>query len=38
MTEDEMMVRWDHRLDGHGFRWTLAVDDGEGKANGMPTG
>ena len=30
MTEDEMMVRWDHRLDGHGFRWTLAVGDGEG--------
>ena len=24
MIEDEM-VGWHHRLNGHGFRWTLAV-------------
>ena len=29
MTEDEM-VRWHHRLDGHGFGWTPGVGDGEG--------
>ena len=29
MTEDEM-VGWHHRLDGHGFRWTLGVVDGQG--------
>ena len=29
MTEDEM-VRWHHRLNGHGFRWTLGVGDGQG--------
>ena len=29
MTEDEM-VGWDHRLDGHGFGWTLGVGDGQG--------
>ena len=29
MTEDEM-VRWHHRLNGHGFGWTLAVGDGQG--------
>ena len=28
-TEDEM-VGWHHWLDGHGFRWTLAVGDGQG--------
>ena len=28
-TEDEM-VGWHHRLDGHGFRWTLGVGDGQG--------
>ena len=28
-TEDEM-VGWHHRLDGHGFGWTLGVGDGEG--------
>ena len=26
-TEDEM-VGWHHRLNGHGFRWTLGVGDG----------
>ena len=29
MTEDEM-VGWHHRLDGHGFGWTLGIDDGQG--------
>ena len=29
MTEDEM-VGWHHRLNGHGFGWTLAVGDGQG--------
>ena len=28
MTEDEM-VGWHHRLDGHGFGWTLGVGDGQ---------
>ena len=28
-TEDET-VGWHHRLDGHGFGWTLAVGDGQG--------
>ena len=28
-TEGEM-VGWHHRLDGHGFRWTLGVGDGQG--------
>ena len=28
-TEDEM-VGWHHRLDGHGFEWTLGVVDGQG--------
>ena len=28
-TEDEM-VGWHHRLDGHGFVWTLRVGDGQG--------
>ena len=29
MTEDEM-VRWHHRLNGHGFGWTPGVSDGQG--------
>ena len=29
MTEDQM-VGWHHRLDGHGFGWTLGVGDGQG--------
>ena len=29
ITEDEM-VGWHHRLDGHGFGWTLGVGDGKG--------
>ena len=29
MTEDEM-AGWHHRLDGHGFEWTLEVGDGQG--------
>ena len=29
MTEDEM-VGWHHRLDGHGFGWTLGAGDGQG--------
>ena len=29
MTEIEM-VGWHHRLDGHGFGWTLGVGDGQG--------
>ena len=28
-TEDEM-VGWYHRLDGHGFGWTLGLGDGQG--------
>ena len=28
-TEDEM-VGWHYRLEGHGFGWTLGVDDGQG--------
>ena len=28
-TEDEM-VGWHHQLNGHGFAWTLGVDDGQG--------
>ena len=28
-TEDEM-VGWHHQLNGHGFGWTLEVDDGQG--------
>ena len=28
-TEDEM-VGWHHRLNGHGFRWTPGVGDGQG--------
>ena len=29
MTEGEM-VGWHHRLNGHGFRWTPEVGDGQG--------
>ena len=29
MTQDEMVV-WHHRLDGHGFGWTLGFGDGQG--------
>ena len=29
MTEDEM-AGWHHQLNGHGFRWTLEVGDGQG--------
>ena len=29
MTEDEM-AGWHHWLNGHGFRWTLGVGDGQG--------
>ena len=29
MTEEEM-VGWNHRLDDHGFGWTLGVGDGQG--------
>ena len=29
MTENEM-VRWHHRLNGHGFGWTPGVGDGQG--------
>ena len=29
MTEDEIVV-WHHRLNGHGFGWTLGVGDGQG--------
>ena len=29
MTENEM-VGWHHRLNGHGFRWTPGVGDGQG--------
>ena len=31
-TEDEM-AGWHHRLNGHGFGWTLGVGDGQG---GLP--
>ena len=29
MTEDEK-VCWHHRLNGHGFGWTLGVGEGQG--------
>ena len=29
MTEHEM-AGWHHRLNGHGFVWTLVVGDGQG--------
>ena len=28
--EEDEMVGWRHRLDGHGFGWTLGVGDGQG--------
>ena len=28
-TEDEI-IGWHHRLNGHGFRWTAGVGDGQG--------
>ena len=28
--EEDEMVGWHHRLDGHGFVWTPAVGDGQG--------
>ena len=28
--EIDEMVEWHHRLDGHGFGWTLGVGDGQG--------
>ena len=30
MTKDEM-AGWHHRLDAHGFVWTLEVGDGQGR-------
>ena len=30
MTTEDEMVGWHHRLDGHGFGWTLGVGDGQG--------
>ena len=29
MTENEI-VGWHHRLNGHGFGWTLVIGDGQG--------
>ena len=29
-TTEDQMVGWHHRLDGHGFGWTLGVGDGQG--------
>ena len=29
-TTEAEMVGWNHRLDGHGFGWTLGVGDGQG--------
>ena len=29
-TDDEIVVGWHHRLNGHGFEWTLGVGDGQG--------
>ena len=29
-TTEDQMVGWYHRLDGHGFGWTLGVGDGQG--------
>ena len=28
--QQDEMVGWHHRLDGHGFGWTPGVDDGQG--------
>ena len=30
MTTEDEMAEWHHRLDGHGFGWTLGVGDGQG--------
>ena len=30
MTIEDEVVRWHHRLDGHGFGWTPGVGDGQG--------
>ena len=29
MTTEDEMAGWHHRLDGHGFGWTLGVGDGQ---------
>ena len=29
-TTGDEMVEWHHRLNGHGFRWTVGVGDGQG--------
>ena len=29
-TTEDKMTGWDHWLNGHGFRWTPGVDDGQG--------
>ena len=29
------MVGWHHRLNGHGFGWTLGVGDGQGSLAGF---
>ena len=29
-TTEDKMVGWYHRLNGHGFGWTLGVGDGQG--------
>ena len=29
-TAEDQMAGWHHRLDGHGFGWTLGVGDGQG--------
>ena len=29
-TKEDKMVGWHHRLNGHGFGWTLGVGDGQG--------
>ena len=29
-TTEDVMVGWHHRLNGHGFGWTLGVGDGQG--------
>ena len=30
MSASDEMVGWHHRLNGHGFRWTPGVGDGQG--------
>ena len=29
-TKEDEMVGWHHRLNGHGFVWTLGLGDGQG--------